>query len=218
MQISYKGAEEFVAFAIGACAFLFRRKVSELTAASSMNYCRALFVASVAIDMLLAFYIKKKIMQHKVETKVKVPKSDAVVAQSQAEKKEEEQEEGEEGAAEEPEEAEEVEISVFEYDLKFINMQISKVASSFLIASVFHMILKAPQPLIMQLFNPMKNVLFCPLYIEYLRGRPMLRPFSKNLLIDTGRKEKGKADGDAEEARLEPGKGAKKDKKAKKEE
>jgi Phosphate transport (Pho88) len=181
MKLSYKEAESIVFISTAVISFIFKNKISK-TVEGHILALRILFALGTTADLLIAFYVKKQVLKHNIKTKVKVPVSDpaAMLKKTAEEKREDDAEDRAE---------EEVEMTVCEYDMNTINSHISKVTINAIMSGLVHMIMKSPQPLMFQVLDPFKNLLLYPLYIEYVRGKSMVRPFTKNILLDTDRRE-----------------------------
>lgn len=190
MKVTYKTAEGFCLLAPLLFTYVYKTKIHSFLTEYLMVF-RIIFVASVMIDLSLAYWIKQQILKHNVQTKIRFS-SDSYVMVTK-EKKEKLNEKGE--TVEEDDENNEIEMSVCEYDSQVISTHISKTITSTLIYTAMHLAIKSPQPIMMLIFNPVKDLLFFPLYIEYLRGKKMLRPFSRNIMFTVG-EEKGATESD----------------------
>ncbi|KAI5166045.1 hypothetical protein NEIG_01646 [Nematocida sp. ERTm5] len=183
MQISYKAAEGFFFLAPALLSYTFSGKLNEIVTKYVM-YVRLAFVASIILDMAVSYRIKRRIEMHNVKTKIKFATDDYIVIPAAA------QDENEEQAQNEQKGEVEIEMTVHDYDLKVINAHISRILSNAAIHLAIHLFMKSGQPLMMLIFNPLKHFILFPPYIEYITGRSMLRPFSRNYIIGGSEKRK----------------------------
>lgn len=179
MEITYKMGENLLVVIPGILGFIYKEKINEFVV-QYILWIRLAFGVSILADLLTAFLIKKAAQKHKVKTKVVVLPNDYLLLPPK--EKEETNNEGSEEA--EPG----VEMPLWEYDSKLAESHVTKTLANALICIVLHIFLKTTQPILMQILNYPKNVFFFPLYIEYLQRKPMLRPFSANILFSVGEK------------------------------
>ncbi|KAI5187032.1 hypothetical protein NEHOM01_1877 [Nematocida homosporus] len=222
MQITYKAAEGFFLLAPIILSYIYKSKINSLLA-DNIFYFRVAFVLSVLLDLGIAYAIKLRVAKLQVGTKIRFVSDDYVTVTKEAKPAENKTEENKGGEEGEGEGEVETEMTVCEYDTKVINTHISKILSSALIHTAIHLVVKTPQPIMMLILNPLKNMFFFPMYIEYVRGRSMLRPFSRNVMFEIGEKkstEEGeeKVGEEEEEKEKKTTTPPKKDKKLKKEE
>lgn len=175
MQVTYKAAEGFFLLVPVLLSYAFKGKLNELLT-QYVLYFRIGFLLSVLVDLLISYRIKQRIELHNIKTKVKFTTDDYITIPKPARTAETQ------NTTEEAEERE-VEMTVHDYDLGVINSHISKVLSNSAIHLAIHLFMKSAQPLLMLILNPVKNFVFFPPYIEYITGRTMLRPFSRNFII-----------------------------------
>ncbi|KAI5188725.1 hypothetical protein NECID01_0338 [Nematocida sp. AWRm77] len=180
MKVTYKAAEGFCLIAPFLLTYIYKARINDFLTENLLHF-RLVFLISVLIDMGMAYWVKKQILRHNVQTKIRFT-SDTYIMLNK-EKKEKINEKGE--TVEEDEE-EEVEMTVCEYDTQVISTHISKKLSSTLLYVVMHLAFKSPQPIMTLIFNPVKDLIFFPIYIEYIRGKKMLRPFSRNIMFEMG--------------------------------
>lgn len=194
MEITYKMGENLLVFIPGILGFIYKEKINEFVM-QYIFWIRLAFGASILADLLTAFLIKKAAQKRKIKTKVAVPQNDYLLLPP----KEKEETNNEGGSEAEPE----VEMPLWEYDSKLAEAHVTKTLANALICIILHIFLKTTQPILMQILNYPKNVFFFPLYIEYLQRRPMLRPFSANILLSVGEKKPRDPTAHGEEARRE---------------
>lgn len=218
MEITYKAAEGLLLIVPVILAYVYKSKLN-IVFAEHLLLFRAVFALSFVIDLALSYFVKRKIAQHNVKAKIRFSHDDYITVvkqkkeQTEKEKPENEKEEKDkqteervekqekkEKKEEQPEEDEEVEMTVCEYDTKVINTHISKLVTNALVHTALHLIIKTPQPIMMLIFSPIKNIFFFPLYIEYLCGKKMLRPFSRNIMFQIGGVQKNKSNPEEEVA------------------
>ncbi|OAG31316.1 hypothetical protein NEDG_01794 [Nematocida displodere] len=180
MQLTYKAAEGIFWLLPLILTHLIGKKrnaaINDFLNAHLTEY-RFLFFLTVVLDYAIAYWIRRQAILHNVQTKIKVDAGDYITIRREA--SEESKKEGEE-------EVEEVEMTMVQYDTEVIDVHMSKILTSTLAYTAMHLITKSPQAILMHIFNPLKNILFSPIHIEYIRGRSMLRPFSKNIMFEFG--------------------------------
>ncbi|KAI5171416.1 hypothetical protein NEFER03_0775 [Nematocida sp. LUAm3] len=177
MQLTYKAAEGFFLFTPMILTFIYKKQMERLTSPENVIYFRCAFVISVLIDLGISYLIKKQIAKRNIKTKIRFETDDYIAVSADKTVKTEEDAE---------DTTPEIEMTVSEYDNKVITTHMSKIISSALIYTAIHLIVKSPQPIMMLILNPIKNFFFCPIYIEYLRGKSLLRPFSRNIMFTIG--------------------------------
>jgi len=182
MKVTYKAAREIFMFAPMILTYLYKKQINEILL-KNIFYFRAVFLVSFLLEIGLAYLIKKRIEMSNVQTKIRFSTDTYVTLPKgrTSDKKEEEEER-------------EIEMTVREYDMQVISTHISKSITSALIYTVMHFVVKSPQPIMMLVFNLVNDMIFSPIHIEYLRGKPMLRPFSRNIMFEIGEKKKEERD------------------------
>jgi hypothetical protein len=124
---------------------------------------RAAYVSSTLIQLVFFFYIKRKILQTNDQRKVKLKKEPSLFQENDAE--------------------EEVEMTYAEYDLSEITKSTRAMAMQFLAVLLIHLKWGVIQPMFIQSFAPIRNMLFNPAYTAYVWNQPVLRPFELNMLF-----------------------------------
>ncbi|RVD91499.1 inorganic phosphate transporter [Tubulinosema ratisbonensis] len=119
---------------------------------------RGVFIASIALQAYLLFFIKRKISLTNDTRTVSVPKISG-------------EEEGNE------------DITFSEYDKRECDKLIKGIAIQLAITLFIHVKWNVIQPLIIQAITPIKSFFLKPLYCIYLRNFDMIRPYENNLLF-----------------------------------
>lgn len=134
------------------------------TCPNFLLYLRIFFLVSIITNLILLYIIKKRINIVNDKRTIKIKKQKSFFDNEEDE--------------------EEIEMSHFEFDMNEYNNNLKR----FLIQTVFillgHWKWKMCQPLLVQGIAPFKAVFLCPLYVCYLRGKDILRPYELNMLFE----------------------------------
>lgn len=165
MEITLPGADQFVGLILNFALMQFSKK--ELTKTDmAVKFIRFAFVISVSLQLLICFYIKRRIAFFNHQKKFKYKPTSSMLSVSEAQDSE-------------------IEITFAEYD----NNEATSMMRGLVFQSILYMFVAwkfgRNESLIGTSFNLLKNFVFSPLYRAYLFGCHIERPYEKNLLFSS---------------------------------
>lgn len=131
---------------------------------------RICYGISIALNILILYIIKKRILNVKDVRTVKIQPQKSFFNTNEDE--------------------EEIEITHEEFDMNEYKKLIKMCMLQAVVISLGHMKWGMVQPLFIQIFSIFKMILFSPLFLCYLRNYEIQRPYEKNMLFDMKKKEK----------------------------
>lgn len=163
MAVSLVSADQFLSFGLSLASMQLNKKAFVKDPRFLLGI-RISFVVSILLQVLIALYMRRRIIKTNDQRKVKTKAPQSLF-----------------GAQEGTEE--EVEISFFEYDLNEVNKILRSSILQGLIVGFIHYKWGVPHPLLMQSSALIRNLLFSCLYRAHLYGMDVLRPFELNMLF-----------------------------------
>ncbi|ADM12652.1 inorganic phosphate transporter [Encephalitozoon intestinalis ATCC 50506] len=162
MSLSVVSVDQFVNFALSIVSMKISGKPMFQTP-KAIWILRVTYLCSNLIQLMFSLYIMQRIKKTNDTRKVKIKREASLFRDNNEE--------------------EEEEMTYASYD----ESELTKISRTsiiqFLIITVLHLKWKVIQPLFVQSFVPIRNLLLSPLYAAYVWNRPVLRPFESNMLF-----------------------------------
>lgn len=162
MGLSVVSVDQFVNFALSIVSMKISGKPMFQTP-KAIWILRGTYLCSNLVQLISSFYIMRKIKSTNDSRKVKI-KREATLFKDNNEEEEEE-------------------MTYASYDESELTKVSRTAIIQFLIITVLHLKWKVIQPLFVQSFVPIRNLLLNPLYAAYVWNKPVLRPFEANMLF-----------------------------------
>lgn len=169
MEITLPAAEQFlgIVFTLAVIQMIKKPFMSDPLVVNSI---RVAFFTSAVIQLLIAYYIKRKIGKTNSQKKFKYKPEASLL-----------------NVSESPDQ--EVEITYSEYDSNEATKMLRSIAFQTVLYTVLAFKFKNTQPMLLQTLNLLKNMALSPLYRAYLYGMEVERPFERNLLFSSRKEE-----------------------------
>lgn len=163
MELTLPAAEQFVGIIFTLLVVQMIKKPF-MSDPKIITLVRVGFLVSAVIQILIAYYIKRKIAQSNSQKKFKYKPEASIL-----------------NVSENPDQ--EIEITYSEYDNNEVTKMLRSVVFQTVLYSILALKFKNTQPMLLQTLNLVKNLFLSPLYRAYLYGLEIERPFEKNTLF-----------------------------------
>ncbi|ELA41797.1 uncharacterized protein VICG_01149 [Vittaforma corneae ATCC 50505] len=169
MEITLPAAEQFlgIIFTLAVVQMIKKPFMSDPLVVKAI---RIAFFVSAVIQLLIAYYIKRKIGKTNSQKKFKYKPEASLL-----------------NVSENPDQ--EIEITYSEYDSNEATKMLRSIAFQTVLYTALAFKFKNTQPMLLQTLNLLKNMFLSPLYRAYLYGMEVERPFERNLLFSFKKQE-----------------------------
>ncbi|KAM0674593.1 phosphate transporter (Pho88) [Gurleya vavrai] len=152
-----------------ACTFILMQVLKKIDQTNPvfLLYLQIAFISTACINFFFLYLIQKRIVKKDDKRILKVKKVKGFFE-----------------ATEDDEDEEDLEMTYSEYDQAECTKILRSAVLQFIVIFALHYKWRICQPLFVQSLAPFKSLLLNPLYICYLRGKEILRPYEKNMLFE----------------------------------
>ncbi|KAM0686618.1 phosphate transporter (Pho88) [Conglomerata obtusa] len=165
MSVSMVALDQGINIASTFILMQFLKRIDQ-TNTDFLFYLRITYICTQLLNFMFIYILKNRIQDKNDTRTIKIKKQRGFFE-----------------PADDNEDDEEVEMTYCEYDMKeYVKIMRSSLLQTVVIC-LSHYKWKICQPLIVQCIGPFKSLILNPLFVCYLRGKEILRPYELNMLF-----------------------------------
>lgn len=162
MSISLSTIDQFINFALSLATMQVSKKAFFQDPKIVWSF-RIVYLCSNLFQLFFYYFIRSRIAKVNDQRKLRIKKDVGIFQENDVE--------------------EEIEILYSEYDMRELNKISKSALVQVLIVTVIHLKWKVMQPLVVSASLPLRYLFLNPLYLAYVLGKDVLRPFELNVFF-----------------------------------